>query len=105
MCIRDRPLPEPVTFEDDADRWRKIVRSHLRYVRFASGIWQTLDPKNCPGTLQIPYRAGGKDAKGLTPDDVPVGMFGLSKCTGPTPPVIARNLGRGMMQVAPDAAG
>eukprot|EP00969_Alexandrium_andersonii_P007174 313264-Alexandrium_andersonii.AAC.1 len=32
-------------------------------------------------------------------------MFGLSKCTGPTPPVIAKDLGRRMMQVGPDAPG
>eukprot|EP00969_Alexandrium_andersonii_P153734 6797566-Alexandrium_andersonii.AAC.1 len=32
-------------------------------------------------------------------------MFGLSKCTGPTPPVVARTLGRALMQVGPDAPG
>eukprot|EP00969_Alexandrium_andersonii_P181843 8036373-Alexandrium_andersonii.AAC.1 len=61
----------------------------LRYVRLATGVRQTLEPNNCPGTLQFPYRPGGEGAKGLEPADIAVGTFGLSKCTGPTPPPAA----------------
>eukprot|EP00969_Alexandrium_andersonii_P132178 5844979-Alexandrium_andersonii.AAC.1 len=74
-----------------------MIRNFLRYLRFATGVWQTLEPDLCPGSLQVGFTQGGKDAKRYEPSDFPVGVFGLSKCTGPTPPLLAKNLGRELM--------